>query len=579
MKPAPSLPPTASAQPAPPARTRFLIVAVALIAVVPLLFRGTSCGQDFDFHLQNWLEVVAHWRHGVLYPHWAESASYLAGEPRFVFYPPLSWITGALLGLIFPWTWTPFVFTLLALLAAGFSFRAMAREWLPESNATLAACLYTVNPYMLFVAYERAAMAELLAAAILPLLVFYALRDKHSFVPLAVTIAALWLTNAPAAVIGCYTLALLVLVAALEVKSPRLIVRAASAVVLGLALAGFWLIPALRQQRWVQIDLALGSLLRVQDSFLFGYVPLSGVSADERFDAIYHNQVLHTVSWIVVALMLAAVLAGVFAFVARRKTTNFLPLIAVGIAAAALQFRFSDPLWRLAPKLQYLQFPWRWMMILALVAAALAGLALPSDPEPRRRRLLLSVLVIAVAGGLAFLASAHLWQPCDEEDNVRAQMAAISASGFAGTDEYTPQNADTSDLPTPLAPITILGAEPNVADPSAGEANPATIVIARCTPERRSALITTTRPAFALFRLMDYPAWRVTRNGAAVEARPHRADGLIVVPLLAGANQIEISWHTTSDEWAGIALSLAALAFTLTFVWKGRRTPDGRGFR
>ena len=76
--------------------------------------------------------------------------------------------------------------------------------------------------------------------------------------------------------------------------------RAAAGVALGLGLAGFWLDPALYEQRWVEIARAIGPLMRVEDSFLFGYAQLAGVSADERFDVIYHNQVLRTVSWIVV---------------------------------------------------------------------------------------------------------------------------------------------------------------------------------------------------------------------------------------------------------------------------------------
>ena len=106
-----------------------LLRACVLIVIAPLVVRGTSCGQDFDFHLQSWIEAARQWRQGVIYPHWVASANYGAGEPRFVFYPPLSWTLGAFLGTIFPaWTWIPIAFTVICVLAMGISFYKMASE-------------------------------------------------------------------------------------------------------------------------------------------------------------------------------------------------------------------------------------------------------------------------------------------------------------------------------------------------------------------------------------------------------------------------------------------------------------------
>ena len=119
---------------------------------------------------------------------------------------------GALLGLLLPWTWTPIAYTWLALTVAGLALYRLARDFASPTAALVAAVLYTVNPYMLFTAYERTAYAELLAAAWIPLLLHAILRDKVTIPRIAIPIALLWLTNAPAAVMSCYTLALLTLI-------------------------------------------------------------------------------------------------------------------------------------------------------------------------------------------------------------------------------------------------------------------------------------------------------------------------------------------------------------------------------
>jgi hypothetical protein len=193
-----------------------LIPFATLLVLHPLLLHGPSCGQDLAFHVQSWLDAAHQLRHGTLYPHWDMTAAWNAGEPRFLFYPPLSWLLGAVLTLIFPTALCPTIFIAIALLAAGFTFHKLASEFASPNAALIASTLYLANPYMLFTAFERSALAELLAAAWIPLLLLALLRPDPTDVPsamrtvrnIAIPLALLWLTNAPAAVIGSYTLAL-----------------------------------------------------------------------------------------------------------------------------------------------------------------------------------------------------------------------------------------------------------------------------------------------------------------------------------------------------------------------------------
>jgi hypothetical protein len=555
-------------------RRRSLILACAAIAVLPLAWRGTSCGHDFDFHLQSWLEVVKHWHEGVFYPHWDTSANYGAGEPRFVFYPPATWLLGALLGVLLPWTWTPVAFTLIAFIGCGLSFYAMAREWMADDAAAVAACIYLLNPYLLFVAYERTAYGELLSAIWLPLLVLYGLRKQPGLLPLSLVVAALWLTNAPAAVMGCYLLALIALVTAIQDRSYALVGRAAGAVIFGLGLAAFYIVPAAYEQRWVEIARAIAPGMRIEDSFLFGHT-----------GEAFHDQVLRTASWIAVAMLLAACAAAALSLRSSRSNRLRSPLIATLVLICVLLFPFSDFLWKHAPELKFLQFPWRWLLVLGLAAAALIGLALRGsflEASTRKTILIRSASILALAVAMSSLAAYAFWQPCDDEDNIPAQRATFHDGGFEGTDEYTAANADNGDIQQGLPWVRVVkSAQGDEADSSIAEnpqwaqnptdAVPASVQIHRWKTENKEIEIHTPVPAFAIFQLMDYPAWRIQMNGTPVTIRPRRDDGLLTVPLQTGRSVISIRYTATRDVQLGRALSLLALCIIVMLLIQTKR--------
>jgi len=560
-------------------RRRSLILACAAIAVLPLAWRGTSCGHDFDFHLQSWLEVIHHWREGVLYPHWAASANYGAGEPRFVFYPPATWLLGALLGVVLPWTWTPVAFTLIAFIGCGLSFYTMAREWMADDAAAVAACVYLLNPYMMFVAYERTAYGELLSAILLPVLVLYGLRKKPALLPLSLIVAALWLTNAPSAVMGCYLLALIVLVAAIRDRSFALLLRAAGGTALGLGLATFYIVPAAYEERWVEIARAIGPDMRVEDSFLFG-----------RTGAVFHDQVLRTASWIAVAMLITCVITVVFSLRIKQPNRLRAPFIATLIVICILLLPFSNAIWTHAPELRFLQFPWRWLLVLGIIMAMLIGLALRGsflEAKTRKTILIRAVSMLALAAIMSSLAAFVFWQPCDDEDNIAAQRATFSDSGFEGTDEYTPANADNGAIQEDLPEVRVLPlADADQADSSielnpewddsrSGEIN-APVTVRSWTSEKKEVQLNLNAPAYAVFRLMDYPAWQVVVNGRPIPTRPHRNDGLLTVLLRSGPSVITVRYTATRDVEFGRTLSLLALCIAVALVTQSKRRQNSQ---
>src|SRR5580700_12102333 len=95
------------------------IGAAAFAVEIPFFFFGTPSGHDVEFHLYSWLEVLAQWKQGIFLPRWASMAHFTYGEPRFLFYPPASWMLGALLSAVFPWKFASCVYIWLVLTLAG----------------------------------------------------------------------------------------------------------------------------------------------------------------------------------------------------------------------------------------------------------------------------------------------------------------------------------------------------------------------------------------------------------------------------------------------------------------------------
>src|SRR5260370_35729867 len=114
-----------------------------------------------------------------MYPHWTPSPNYGAGEPRFIFYPPLTWMAGAILGVVLPWRLVPLALTFLLLAATGLATRALARQAFNDGIATLAGCAAIFSGYALFTAYERSAFAELTGGFWVPLMLLLMLRDRR----------------------------------------------------------------------------------------------------------------------------------------------------------------------------------------------------------------------------------------------------------------------------------------------------------------------------------------------------------------------------------------------------------------
>ena len=518
-----------------------VLATVCFLAITPFFWHGIPSGHDFEFHLFSWMEVLGQWKQGIVYPRWAALAHWGYGEARFLFYPPASWTLGAALGALLPWKLVPGAYCWIALTLAGAAMYRLAREWLAAPDALFAAAFYAVNPYHLVIVYWRSAYAELLAAALLPLLLLSLLRLKQPGVRpvlfLSLILAAAWLTNAPAAVMIHYSAAgLAVLVAARE-RSWRPLLRTALAVALGAGLASFYLLPALYEEKWINLGEVLALGVRPQDNFLFTTI------AD-----VDHNRFNLLVSWVALAEITIVVLAIWRSHAWRLKETLlWLLLSAWAGVTILLMFSISNPLWQYLPKFRFVQLPFRWLLCLNVALALLLTMA----TRRWRTRGLAAAALLAGLLLVGYRIQAPWWDSASDIQEMRDAMA--DGTGNEGIDEYVPAGADPYELNKALPRIT-----------DSGKTVPAQMI--QWAPLEKRFIVHASSPANLTLRLFNYPAWQVTVNGRLVTAETMEVTGQMLVPVAAGQSDVRIHFGRTLDRTIGDIVSLISLILLLA-VW------------
>jgi 6-pyruvoyl-tetrahydropterin synthase related domain len=529
-----------------------LIIATAAFAVViPFFFLGDPSGHDFEFHMNSWMEVVSLWKQGVVYPAWAGFAHYGYGEARFIFYPPVSWTIGAILGLLLPWKIVPGTYIWLSLSLSGCSMFWLARNWLTLRDALFAAIFYATNPYYLVIVYWRSAYAELLAGALLPLLILVVLRSRESgrriVIPLAILVAAAWLTNIPAAIILTYSLGLLVLVLAIEQQSPRVVAKGALAIALGVALAAFYLLPVIYEQKWVTIAQLLAPGVRPEDNFLF-----TNISDPD------HNRFNYLVS--LVALSEIIILTIAVALCRKRQISKSLwwYFTLWSLVSASLLLPFSSPAWKYLPQLKFVQLPFRWLLCMNVSLAMLIAFAW------RRwaARILICVGLLTV---LAFVW--HRIQPpwWDSAPDIAKMLAdQQTGKGYEGTDEYVPAASDPYEIAQDAKLVTTE------------DARPIQIRIQQWNAQSKQFTVRAGQRGAIVLRLFNYPAWRVEVNGRTTPTETLDVTGQMVIPIEQGMNSVRITFTRTWDRTIGAIISCVTLFTLIAIEWWRRQSsrPD-----
>jgi len=232
-------------------RRRLLVVAVLAVAagllVLPVALSPVRLNDSWWIDWV-WLDQFAgQLRNGVIYPRWLPMSHGGLGSPVFYYYPPLAFYAGSIFVLV----GLPVYCALIATFFAAYLLSGVGMYlWLRDEARwpLLGALVYVLAPYHACDFYLRGALAESLAAAILPFVMWGVARIKQGtrdgFAIAAASYAALIGSHLPLALLA--SLFLIGPYALIHVrKSPHRLLRVGGALATGVALAAVYLLPAL----------------------------------------------------------------------------------------------------------------------------------------------------------------------------------------------------------------------------------------------------------------------------------------------------------------------------------------------
>lgn len=537
-----------------------LLVACALL-LLPLWQQGGTQGHDLFHHLLSGHYFAKQLWQGELYPRWLMAMNGGFGSPTFFFYPPLPYYVSALFAgpaalphqAVYPLLASASV----ALLLSGVFAYLWLRSFTPPGRALAVSLLYLALPYHLAMdLYARFALAEFWAFVWAPLILLgqdLATRRLRGGLPLlTLALALLAYSHLPSLLLMLGLISLRALWQAWRSHSLVPCGLTLGAILLGLAMAGALLLPALLDQGAISMELMRGGMFDFRRNFL-DRLP-TGMD-DWRFRGHLAWQ-----SVLTMALLLLA-----WAATREPYHPELLCWGAIGVAAFLMMLPPSQPIWQLLPPLQRVQFPWRLNLILTLATVAVVALGTPA--QRHWQGLWWGLLLLTLISTFLYVRHAPLTQAPD-----RFAIGAEFDSKRSAR-EYRPRQ-----VPGGLFAPSLLAWKEEFLPPISTDQAGASWEVLTWQPRRIVLEVSASAPTRLVLHQYDYPGWQARLDDALALTVSANHQGLLQVWVPAGRHQLSLILEARWPERIGNGLALGGLLVWLVLAARAasaaRRQPQ-----
>jgi hypothetical protein len=539
-----------------------LVVALAPI-LLPFLHPGYPAGHDTAAHVTYAYRFDQAWQQGQVPVRWVEGTRPGYNQPLFNFYQVGFYYLVELVHLVVPRLSQALKVTIVLVwwMGAGFSFLLFKR--CGTAAAVIAAVTFALSPYLIVDGLIRSAYPELAAIAFITGVLWsldcWLTTGRTRYIAIVSGLVAMTLLcHLPAVLLTVPICAAHVIGLAWtrQTTTPR-VIGLGFAALLGVGLAAFYVMPALLELDLIQIRgmTEHGRGMDFHQNFVppqqwiryaLGYSWSFGASIRDVTDLLpLHISAAH---WIFIVSAIIVSVVHVRRHTIDWRVAGMIQWLAVTAFAMFMMTSSSAIVWDAIPALSYVQYPWRFFMLLSISGAALGAL-LTSLATSRRVQ---AALLILTVGLQVHLYHRRLRPP------YYVPMAEMNIDRPHWRD--TPQAAKYGFYERAYDPIGVMRW------PSERLARWAIVdghgtIDAQAVTDASLALASSSDGRMTVrVNSHAFPGWAARVDGRAAPIVPTSPDGYMEIEVPAGQHQIEVTFTNTAVRSAANIVSLSSVA-------------------
>lgn len=491
------------------------------------------------------------------------------GYPLFNYYAPLPYyygeifykLTGSLLISVK-------IMFATSLIGAYVFMYLIARKFWGEIGANMAGVFYGYAPYHGVDMYVRGAMGELWGLMFFPAILwsFYLLNEKPNLsnsMIFGLLVGFLMLSHNLSAMIFIPLVIILITIYFVRNRSINLIKYSLLGLFLSFLISAFYFLPVIVEKDLVHVETTTSGYFSYTEHFkglrkLFldrswGWgASVREVPGGERDGLSLQIGIVHVLFWILSLITLVVV---------WRKDRKSEIIIIFSTAVILLSIFMIHPrsqfIWDLIEPLKYLQFPWRFLLLIIFFTSLVSPAVLLITAKKYLKVVWIGSLVLVVAANFLYFKPEKLLNINEKELLTGlAWDKQIKRSIF----DYLPKSAKEPPAELATERYTILTGETKVTD---------------FKEKSNEISFKANTDTHTILRLSQYyfPNWRIYDNSEELKIDYNNTLGLMTIILGVGEHNINAKLYDTSIRTLGNTLTgLGILSYLVLFLFINRKT-------